>query len=541
MKRWKTIVTLLAAVALAYMTFAPVANTQPTGWLSLVHQDPQGVVQFRVMSAYGGPAMPGFGTAAPTAANSGLGPQNGEMFLVRDNAQANEPVMTFYSGASAAWRSLPVSELATNAPHVANSVWFGTNQLLFEGAAADAGEFILTWTNSIADVTITVPADNADWDGTASIVFSELATNAPHAAHALWGGGTAADLLVYEGATANGFELMISAFDPGADRTMYVGDVAEAAGSFVTSTVDNMDNDDADAIWFEASQIWFEGATGANAFETVITVMDPTVGIDTYQFSDNAAAADTYNIIFSLLDTNALGVANSIWMDASQIIFEGATGADAFETILTVQDPTVGDDTYTLIDRALAADTYEVLAVPDGTWTTGNLIWGEYTDASAAFANADNVMVVQRIYIPHTVTVTHIDMLNIDVANASAGDNTIAAAIYYDADAGAQIVELIGATDDGAGNATGLYTLDIADTTLHPGWYRIGFCAQDASDNDIEGHTANADVLLVYGAGAATGELYSEATNACVAGNPAATTGALAQAAHVPVFMLRTQ
>ena len=40
-----------------------------------------------------------------------------------------------------------------------------------------------------------------------------------------------------------------------------------------------------------------------DAFEMVLTTMEPTGGIDTYQFSDNALAADTYNVIFSLLDT----------------------------------------------------------------------------------------------------------------------------------------------------------------------------------------------------------------------------------------------
>jgi hypothetical protein len=150
-------------------------------------------------------------------------------------------------------------------------------------------------------------------------------------------------------------------------------------------------------------------------------------------------------------------------------------------------------------------------------------------------------MVVQRIYIPHTTTVIEVDILSNPLANASAADNTIAVAIYYDADAGAQIVEVVGATDDTAGAATQLENLNIADTTLNPGWYRIAFCAQDATDHDIEGHTAHADYLLMAGGGAAAGELYSEATNPCVNGDPPATTGALVQAAHVPVFKLRTQ
>jgi hypothetical protein len=243
----------------------------------------------------------------------------------------------------------------------------------------------------------------------------------------------------------------------------------------------------------------------------------------------------------STLDDQDIDDAGAVWFEANQIWWEGATGANAFETVLTVEDPTVGIDTYQLADHALAADTYVVNAVPDIAETTGNLYYGEYTDAVAAAAAGDNVMIVKRIYIPHIVTVIQVDILNIDIANGTAGDNTIAVSIWNDADAGVQIVELVGATDDGGGNATGLYSLDIADTVLHPGWYRIGFCAQDVSDNDIEVHQAQADILLIWGAGAAASEFTGTAANACVAGNPAATTGVITQAADNPVFMLRTQ
>ena len=102
------------------------------------------------------------------------------------------------------------------------------------------------------------------------------------------------------------------------------------------------------------------------------------------------------------------------------------------------------------------------------------------------------------------------------------------------------IVEVVGATDDTAGAATQLETLDIADTTLNPGWYRIGFCAQDASDHDMEVHVVHADNLLVLGAGAATGEMFATGT-ACTAGDPAATTGALTADASAVNFMLRVQ
>jgi hypothetical protein len=76
------------------------------------------------------------------------------------------------------------------------------------------------------------------------------------------------------------------------------------------------------------------------------------------------------------------------------------------------------------MDHGLAADNYYVTAVPDISRTTGSLYYGEYTDAVAAAGEADDVMIVQRIFIPHVVTVTHVDLLNIDIANGTAGDNT---------------------------------------------------------------------------------------------------------------------
>jgi len=121
--------------------------------------------------------------------------------------------------------------------------------------------------------------------------------------------------------------------------------------------------------------ITFEGAT-QDAFDTILTVEDPTVGTGTFHLPDNAAAADTYAIVFSLLDTNALAVASSIWFDTDQIIFEG-TDVDTEEIILTVEDPTVGDSTYRLNDNGFA-DIYPVMFsnYADNSWDTTNSVWG---------------------------------------------------------------------------------------------------------------------------------------------------------------------
>ena len=53
--------------------------------------------------------------------------------------------------------SLMSSTLATNAANIVNSVWGGTNQLIFEGATADEYETIIAPTDATADRTITLP------------------------------------------------------------------------------------------------------------------------------------------------------------------------------------------------------------------------------------------------------------------------------------------------------------------------------------------------------------------------------------------------
>lgn len=55
------------------------------------------------------------------------------------------------------------STLTTNNVDVANSIWGGTSQLIFEGSTADACETIITTTNPTAgDVTITLPAKTGE-------------------------------------------------------------------------------------------------------------------------------------------------------------------------------------------------------------------------------------------------------------------------------------------------------------------------------------------------------------------------------------------
>lgn len=78
-----------------------------------------------------------------------------------------------------------LSTLATNAPDVASSVTGGTNQLIFEGSGVDTYEAIITATNPTADIVWTLPDAGAM---TVSFMSSTLATNMPGVANSVWGG-----------------------------------------------------------------------------------------------------------------------------------------------------------------------------------------------------------------------------------------------------------------------------------------------------------------------------------------------------------------
>jgi len=55
-----------------------------------------------------------------------------------------------------------ISELATNAPDAANSIWAESNKIVLEGATADAYETSITPTDPTADRTVTIPDADVD-------------------------------------------------------------------------------------------------------------------------------------------------------------------------------------------------------------------------------------------------------------------------------------------------------------------------------------------------------------------------------------------
>lgn len=143
--------------------------------------------------------------------------------------------------------------------------------------------------------------------------------------------------IIFEGTTADAFETTLTVTDPTADRTITLPNVS---GTVITTG--NL-SDITDIGVFTGS-ITIEGAT-ADGFETTLAVADPTAD-RTVTFQDATGTV----VLRDTTDTLTNKTLTSPIVDGSGIIFEGAT-ADAFETTLTVADPTA-DRTITLPDSS---------------------------------------------------------------------------------------------------------------------------------------------------------------------------------------------
>jgi len=220
--------------------------------------------------------------------------------------------------------------------------------------------------------------------------------------------------LKFEGATDNAFETTVTVTDPTEDRAIVF---PNASGTVVLTSI----AEDANAVWFDTNAIKFEGAT-ANAFETSVVPVDPT--------ADRTITLpnESGTVVLSSLATNAAGVANSVTFGTNQLIFEGATGADGFQTFITPTDATA-DRTITLPDAtgtvALTADKLSAFASTTSAELAGKIsnetgsgllvfndtptfiapILGAATATSIATGAAGTVITQIRVYAP-TLTPT---------------------------------------------------------------------------------------------------------------------------------------
>lgn len=209
--------------------------------------------------------------------------------------------------------------------------------LTFEGSSADDYETTLSISDPTADRTVTFP------DAGGTTMLSTLSSNAPDAANSVTG---ASNALVFEGATADADELSLSPTDVTEDVTATLPGGNNAAYAFMASSLTSNDVQAANGVWGASNALVFEGAT-ADASE--LTVAPTDVGGDvtvTIPGGGNASQA----FMTSLLTTNDVGVANSVWGVSGGFAAEGSS-ADGNEATIAFTDPTA-DNTITFADAA---------------------------------------------------------------------------------------------------------------------------------------------------------------------------------------------
>jgi hypothetical protein len=164
--------------------------------------------------------------------------------------------------------------------------------VVFEGATADAFETTLTVVDPTADNTITLPNVSGTVITTGNLTdVTDLQSFT----------GT----IVFEGTTADAYELTLSAGDPTADRTVTLPDATTTlVGTDATQTLTNktLTSPTVSGLTLSDSSIVFEGAT-ADAYETTITVVDPTADrtITFPNASGTVALADSVDATASTL------------------------------------------------------------------------------------------------------------------------------------------------------------------------------------------------------------------------------------------------
>jgi hypothetical protein len=148
--------------------------------------------------------------------------------------------------------------------------------------------------------------------------------------------------VVFEGATANDFETTLAVTDPTEDRTITLPNVS---GTVITTG--NMS--DITAVGILTSSVVFEGTT-ANDFELTLAAGDPTAD-RTVSFPDAGGTLVVDSATQTLTNkTLTSPLVSNLQITDGNIVIEGSTPND-FETTITVTDPTA-DRTITIPDAS---------------------------------------------------------------------------------------------------------------------------------------------------------------------------------------------
>jgi len=239
---------------------------------------------------------------------------------------------------------------------VAGQVYYNTvanemriyNGTIFEaiglnGVTADAAEL------NILDGAILSTTELNYVDGVTSAIQTQIDTKSP-SNNPTFTGTVTLDTgvnLVFEGATANAFELTLTSGDPTADRTVTLPDLTTTLVG--KDTVDILTNKtitspSVSGLYLSDSSIVFEGSSD-DAYETTLTVANPTVDrtLTLPDATDTLVGRATTDTLTNKTLTNP--TISGLYLSDLSIVVEGST-TDAFETTLSFVDPTVDRTIY---------------------------------------------------------------------------------------------------------------------------------------------------------------------------------------------------
>jgi hypothetical protein len=240
-----------------------------------------------------------------------------------------------------------------------------SSTIKMEGATADDYELTLSAGNPTEDREITFP--NASGTVITTGNLSDITAT-----------GVFSGQITLEGATPNDFETIIQAQDPTADRTITLPDVS---GTVITTG--NLS--DITAVGVLTTSVVFEGST-ADDYELTLGAGNPTSDI-TISFPDAGGTLVVDSAVQTLTNKTLTSphVSNLIITDGS-IVLEGSTPND-FETTLTVTDPSA-DRTISFPDvTGTVVTTGDTGSVTSAMILDGTIVDGDI-NSSAAIAQS---------------------------------------------------------------------------------------------------------------------------------------------------------